>query len=117
MNVHHRSRQNSRHEFSSFLPSLGLELLFRVGFAGVFLVNAALALLEPASFAALMRDSFLGAFLSSSLTPWLWLIAVNDALLGALILSGRWRGAVLAWSGAWLFAVTLLKVSSLLTNP
>ncbi|NJK46584.1 MAG: hypothetical protein HC933_22130 [Pleurocapsa sp. SU_196_0] len=41
----------------------------------------------------------------------------DDALLGVFILLGRWRGAVLAWSGVWLLAVTLLKVSSLLTYP
>jgi hypothetical protein len=97
-------------------PSFPLELLFRAGFAGVFLVNAALAILEPRGFETLMRNSFIGAFLGFNLTPWLWLIAVNDALLGGLILSGRWRSVVLAWSGAWLFAVTLLKVSSLLMH-
>ena len=93
-----------------------LEWLFRAGFAGVFLVNAALAILEPAGFETLMRGSFIGAFLGFNLTPWLWLIAVNDFFLGALILSGRWRSTVLAWSGAWLFAVTLLKLSTLLAQ-
>jgi hypothetical protein len=95
---------------------LPLELLFRAGFSGVFLVNAALAILEPTGFETLMRNSFIGAFLGFNLTPWLWLIAVNDFFLGALILSGRWRNAVLAWSGAWLFAVTLLKLSNLLIH-
>jgi hypothetical protein len=104
-----------KHEYSKS-SAFPLELLFRVGFAGVFLVNAALALLEPAGFETLMRNSSMSAFIGSSIAPWLWLIAVNDVLIGVLILSGRWRNAVLAWSGAWLFAVTLLKLSSLLTH-
>jgi hypothetical protein len=101
---------------SQHLTTSSLEWLFRVGYTSVFLVNSFTAILEPTGFETLMRDSFAAAFLGSSLTPWLWFIALNDFALGVLILAGRWRSAVLAWSGVWLLAVTVLKLSSLLRH-
>lgn len=88
------------------------QLVFRLGFAGVFLVNALVALLEPSGFEKLMQGSFMGAFINN-FTPLIWLIAINDMLLGLLILSDRWQSYVLAWSGLWLLAVSVIKLSSL----
>lgn len=87
--------------------------LFRLGFAGVFLVNSIVALVDPGGFIKLMQGSFMGFFIHD-FAPLVWLIAANDLVLGMLILSGRWQIYVLAWSGLWLLAVTLIKISSLL---
>jgi hypothetical protein len=86
---------------------------FRIGFGGVFLTNAAIALLDPGGFVELMRSSFLGSFVTD-FTPLVWLIAANDLMLGILLVWDRWKRYVRAWAGAWLFAVTLIKVSELL---
>lgn len=107
----HRQMQASSHR-----PDVGakaLSWLFRIGFAGVFLVNAAIALLDPTSFIELMRSSFLETFVSN-FTPLVWLIAANDLLLGTLLLWDRWSRYVRAWAGIWLLVVTLVKVSELL---
>lgn len=90
-----------------------LAWLFRVGFAGVFLVNSIVAIVDPSGFVKLMQSSFMGAFIHD-FQPFVGLIAVNDFTLGLLILSGRWQNYVLAWSGLWLLAVTLIKLSSLI---
>lgn len=90
-----------------------LSWLFRIGFGGVFLVNAIIALLDPNSFVDLMRSSFLRGFVND-FTPLVWLIAANDLMLGVLLVWNRWKYYVHAWAGAWLFAVTLVKVSELL---
>ena len=89
-----------------------LALLFRVGFAGVFLTNSLVAMVDPGGFVKLMQTSFMGAFIQN-FQPFVGMIAVNDFALGLLILSGLWRNYVLAWSGLWLLAVTLIKLSSL----
>ncbi len=105
----HMQATDHRHD----LEAKALSWLFRVGFAGVFLVNAAVALLDPGGFVALMRSSFLGSFVSN-FTPFVWLIAANDLILGILLVWDRWSRYVRAWAGLWLLAVTLVKVSELL---
>ncbi len=69
--------------------------------------------LDPGGFIKLMQDSLMQIFIQD-FAPLVWLIAANDLVLGLLILSGRWQNYVLAWSGLWLLAVTLIKISSLL---
>jgi uncharacterized membrane protein YphA (DoxX/SURF4 family) len=91
-----------------------LALIFRIGFASVFLINAAIAVVDPGGFVKLMQGSFLGGFVRD-FSPFVWMISLNDFVIGVLVLSGRWRTWVLAWSGLWLLAVTLIKFSDLLT--
>jgi len=86
---------------------------FRIGFAGVFLVNSITALVDPSGFTRLMQNSLMGGFIQD-FTPFVRLIAVNDFALGLLVLSGLWQKYVLAWSGLWLLAVTLIKLSTLI---
>lgn len=96
-------------------PSLNEGLLmglFRIGFAGVFLVNSVVAVVEPDSFVKLMHSSIMGHFVHN-FAPFTALIALNDAALGLLLLSGRWQSYVLAWSGLWLLAVTVIKATAL----
>lgn len=100
--------------FSHQPPHQGmLGWLFRLGFAGVFLVNSLVAVVDPGGFIKLMQGSFMGFFIQD-FAPLVWLIAANDLVLGMLILSGRWQDYVLAWSGLWLLAIALVKISSLL---
>lgn len=87
--------------------------LFRMGFAGVFLVNSIVAVVDPGGFIKLMQGSFMRHFIQD-FTPLVWLIVANDLALGMMILSGRWQNYVLAWSGLWLLGVTLVKLSTLI---
>jgi hypothetical protein len=94
------------------------EVVFLVGLAGVFLVNAAIAVADPSEFRALVQDSSLGRWLDAGGASWTApLIAMNDAVLGVALLAAiglpRARPVVLAWSGVWLLVVTLVKVTAL----
>jgi hypothetical protein len=96
-----------------------LDVLFLIGLAGVFLANALVGWLEPASFVQLAKDSRVGGWLRLGSASWLVpVICVNDFLVGvgvlAVIRSPRpVRRVVLAWAGLWLLAVTLLKLTAL----
>lgn len=99
-------------EVKTLFRSEHLLWLFRIGFAGVFLVNSIVAVVDPHSFVKLMASSFMKHFIHD-FHPFITLIAVNDAAIGLLILSGRWQNYVLAWSGLWLLAVTIIKATAL----
>jgi hypothetical protein len=93
-------------------------MLFIVGFAGVFLVNAVVAVLEPSEFTALVERSVVGRSVQVTSGRWIaWVIAVHDFALGALLLATvrvvRPRPFVLAWAGAWLLAVSAVKLTAL----
>jgi hypothetical protein len=107
----------SRHQhtppFSTRFETRALDWSFRFGFASVFLINALIAWLEPGGFVKLMQGGLLGQVIDD-FKPFVWLIGLNDGLLALLILWGRARAWVLAWSGLWLLAVTLIKLSDLL---
>jgi len=96
-----------------------LDVLFLIGLAGVFLANALVGWLEPASFVQLAKDSRVGEWLRLGSASWLVpVICVNDLLVGVGVLAAiraprRMRRVVLAWAGLWLFAVTLLKLTAL----
>ena len=88
------------------------------GLAGVFIVNALVAWLQPGDFVALVQHSALSGIFPIHPGRWVaWAICVNDLVLGVLLVatirSRRARPAVLAWSGVWLLAVTVIKVTSL----
>ena len=81
------------------------------GLAGVFIVNAAVAYLQPNDFVDLVRSSVLAHHFPVAPGRWLaWAIFVNDLALGLLLVASirirRWKSAMLAWSGLWLLAVT-----------
>ena len=88
------------------------------GLAGVFLVNALAAMLQPSDFAGLVERSVLGRWLPAMTGDWMtWAIGINDTLLGLCLVAAIWsrrvRSVVLAWAGVWLLAVTVVKVTSL----
>jgi len=90
-----------------------LELVFRIGFATIFLTNAWTSLADPSSFLRLIDQNILG-HLVGHYELQLYLIALNDSALGLLILSGYKKRLVYAWAGAWLLIVTFFKITSLL---
>ncbi len=96
-----------------------LEAALLAGLAGVFLVNALVAILQPSDFTGLVDRSLLGRWFPAAFAgSWVvWAIAINDLSLGlGLVAAARSRRArpyVLAWAGIWLFVVTVIKVTSL----
>ena len=88
------------------------------GLAGVFIVNALVAWLQPSDFVDLVERSMLSDIAPFDTGRWLaWVIGLNDLVLGVLLVSAirhrSIRPLVLAWSGVWLLAVTVVKVTSL----
>jgi hypothetical protein len=88
------------------------------GLAGVFLVNAIVAALQPSDFTGLVERSLLGRVLPVFAGDWMvWAIGINDGALALGLVtamrSHRARPVVLAWAGVWLLAVTIIKMTSL----
>ena len=95
-----------------------LECALLAGLAGVFLVNAMVAALQPADFTDLVERSLLGRWFPAVTGDWMaWLIGINDLFLGLCLVAATWirrlRASVLAWAGVWLLVVTVIKVTSL----
>ena len=95
-----------------------LELLLIVGLAGVFMVNAIVASLEPSDFTGLLERSLVGRVIPTMSDQWVaWVIAVHDLTVGVSLLATMWiphaRPFALAWAGAWLLAVALVKLTAL----
>jgi hypothetical protein len=95
-----------------------LECALLAGLAGVFLVNALVAVLQPSDFTGLVDRSLLGRWFPAVTGDWMaWLIGINDLLLGLCLVATTWvrrlRPPVLAWAGMWLLVVTVIKVTSL----
>ena len=94
------------------------EVALLVGLAGVFLVNALVAALQPADFTGLVDRSLLGRWIPAITGHWTaWAIGLNDLSIGLSLIaasrSRRARALILAWAGVWLFVVTVIKVTSL----
>jgi hypothetical protein len=95
-----------------------LEVALLAGLAGVFLVNALVAALQPSDFTGLVDRSLFGRWVPAMTGQWLaWAIGLNDLSLGLCLIaaskSRRVRPLILAWAGMWLLAVTVIKVTSL----
>lgn len=132
MTVHSRSRTASRayrgHATTNDMTSTStqglpphahsLEMLLVAGLAGVFLVNAVVAVVEPSDFTGLVERSAVGRAIPAMTGDWIaTVIAVHDFVIGMLLLATlrmpRARPFVLAWAGAWLLAVTIVKLTAL----
>jgi hypothetical protein len=95
-----------------------LEFVLIAGLAGVFLVNAFVAVVEPSSVTELVEHSVVGRLIPAFNGRWVaWAVAVNDLAIGTALLATNWtpraRPFVLAWAGAWLLAVSIIKLTSL----
>ena len=94
------------------------EVAFLLGLAGVFLINAVVAVVQPEDFTSLVADSSLGRRLGLDDAGWLApAIGINDLALGVASLGAifyrRIRPALLAWSGGWLLSVAVVKMTAL----
>jgi hypothetical protein len=89
-----------------------LDWAFTLGFSSVFIINSLTAILQPASFLKLIQHNFVSEAIGHY-QIWIHAIAVNDMILGLLILSRFKKPYVYAWAGVWLAAVTFFKVTSL----
>ena len=100
-----------------------LEVLFLGGLAGVFLVNAVVAVVQPSDFTSLVDKSLLARSLGFSGARWIApVICVNDAIVGVGVLAAIWarhsvRNVILAWAGLWFFVITAVKVTALDVFP
>jgi hypothetical protein len=99
-------------------PERWYDVALHGGLAGVFIVNALIAWLQPSDFVGLVEHSALAGWSPVEPGRWVaWAICVNDLALGILLVvtfrTRRPRAAVLAWSGVWLLAVSVIKVSAL----
>ncbi|HUS26348.1 MAG TPA: hypothetical protein VMY99_03305 [Nevskiaceae bacterium] len=91
-----------------------LDMIFRVGFASIFLINTLVAWLSPNDFVHLLQNNPLVPVPSGiSLTFLVHIAAFNDLAIGIFVLMGRWKKWVYAWAGAWFLVVTLTKIGHL----
>jgi hypothetical protein len=97
-----------------------LEIVFVVGLAGVFLVNAAVAVMSPSDFTDLLDKSSLAETFHLAGSTWIaGAIFVHDVILGLAVLATVWiprrglRLAILAWAGLWLLVVAVVKLTAL----
>jgi hypothetical protein len=94
------------------------DAIFLVGLGGVFLVNGVIAMVHPEDFTGLIRDSAVWRWSRLGDPPWLGpVIGVNDLLLGIALCAAVWmrrhRELLLAWTGIWLLAVTVIKLTAM----
>lgn len=91
------------------------EPLVRIGVASIFLVNAAVAFVNPDDFGDVLRANALGQHLSDDLIRWSVVLAgVNDLLLGLALLIVRNRYLLIGWMAAWLLVVAVTKAMNLI---
>jgi len=97
-----------------------MEIVFTLGLAGVFLVNAAVAVVSPSDFTDLIdKSSLAGTFHLTGSTWVAGAIFVHDVLVGLAVLATLWiprrglRLAILAWAGLWLLVVAVVKLTAL----
>jgi hypothetical protein len=96
-----------------------LDVVFLLGLAGVFLVNAAVAAIQPSDFVSLVEDSGVGRWLGVTDTGWIApVIFVNDLLVGLAVVCAIWarptaRAALLAWAGMWFLVVASVELTAL----
>lgn len=93
-----------------------LEFVFLLGLGGVFLANAAVAVVEPAGFRELVAACPIGGLIGNGgwVAP---VVAINDSLIGAAVIAAHrfqgLRAPVLAWAGVWLLIITLMKLTTM----
>jgi hypothetical protein len=89
-----------------------LDWAFRLGLGSVCIINSLTALIQPDGFRKLIEHNFIAQSVGHYQLQ-LYIIAVNDMLLGLILLSGFKKKYVYAWAGMWLAIVTFFKITSL----
>lgn len=103
----------------SFWPDRRLlDAFLLAGLAGVFLVNALVAVVQPSDFTGIVDRSLIGRTVPALSADWVaWVIGINDGAIGVCLVvalcARRARSFVLAWAGLWLLAVTVVKMTSM----
>jgi uncharacterized membrane protein YphA (DoxX/SURF4 family) len=90
-----------------------MDFVFRLGFSTVFLANSWTAVVDPGGFLKLIENNILARMVGHFQLQ-LYMIVINDFILGLLILAGFKRKLVYVWAGAWLLIVTFFKITSLI---
>ncbi len=91
------------------------KVLFRAGFASIFLANAVVAVVTPEAFKGLITTNIIGQYFPASLIDaMVWFIALNDVFIGVAILSGKWRYFIYIWAGLWLIIIAGIKATNLI---
>jgi hypothetical protein len=75
-----------------------LDWAFRLGLGSVFIINSLTALIQPDGFRKLIEHNFIAQSVGHYQLQ-LYIIAVNDMLLGLILLSGFKKKYVYAWAG------------------
>ena len=89
-----------------------LQLIFRVGFASIFLINAVVAALRPEDFLGMLENNIIASRLGYH-DLMIKFTMINDLLLGVFLLLGKYKRLVYPWAGAWLITVAGLKLMNL----
>jgi hypothetical protein len=95
------------------LEVLDTTLVLRVGLALLFVVNAAVAWIDPAQFTNLVTESGMDRFVDPDLV--VWMIRANDVAIALALLFAwnRWPRLISAWAGLYLLNVALIKLVAL----
>ena len=89
--------------------------IFRFGFASIFIVNGIIAIVSPEDFRPLIEENIIGQHFPTGIVDiMIWVIVVNDLVLGALFISGKWRMLMYVWSGLWLLTIAGIKITNLI---
>ncbi|MBA3757425.1 hypothetical protein H0X09_00995 [Candidatus Saccharibacteria bacterium] len=80
------------------------EQLFRLGLGSIFLANSVTAWAASDEFRDLLTNNSLTSHIGHT-DLLIKLVAINDAVLFLLILSGKLRKLAVVWGGVWLIAV------------
>lgn len=76
--------------------------IVRMGLGLVFLANALLAIFKPEEFIELLDASFVSGVLPISAAALTKLIALNDAVVAILLLTGRGGRRLYLWAALWI---------------
>ncbi len=87
--------------------------IVRVGLGLVFLANSLAAFSAPAEFVELVEKSFVANFLPISITAFVTIVGINDALVATLLFSGIGRKWIAWWASLWLIGVLVVRAAPL----
>lgn len=92
---------------------LNQKFLVRLGLSIIFIVNALTAFFAPGDFVGIIKDSFIAGFLPVRPETFVWVIGLNDSIVGLLLISGIATRRVAIWATAWLMGVTVIMTDPL----
>lgn len=88
------------------------QLIFRLGFASIFLINAIVATLHPEDFVGLLENNIIASRIGHY-SVMMNIAMINDLLLGSFILLGKYKRLVYPWAGLWLLMIAGMKLMNI----